>query len=397
MDVDADRLRALALELVEIASPTGDTAEVARVYARRCEEAGMDVELLPEYPATPTVVATLRGGEPGPRIVLNGHLDTVPIPHAPAHADDEAVHGRGAADMKGALACAAEAARVAAAARPFPGEVVIVAIGLHEAPDGRGEDLLHLVRERGFRADYGIVCELGGHVLPVAHAGSATFEIEVTRPGIPTHELQTPRGTPHPLLAAAKVAAALEARTAELAATRHEWVGAETYFLGELHGGDFYNRFPTSCRLVGTRRWVPGRAFADVEAEFHALLEPIARETGCGMDARLRLVRDAYEIDPAHPLVETLQAAYRDVTGAELEPAGVRVVADAAILQGVGGIPTVYHGPVGEGAHADVESVPVAELVRAARVYVRTLERLWDQARSASPSAATSPPNGTRA
>ena len=41
--VDADRLRVLTLELVEIESPTGDTAEVSRLYGSRLEEAGMDV------------------------------------------------------------------------------------------------------------------------------------------------------------------------------------------------------------------------------------------------------------------------------------------------------------------------------------------------------------------
>ena len=82
--VDADHLRDLTLELVEIESPTGDTAEVAGLYARRLEEAGMTVELLDErFPATPIVIGRLRGGEPGPTILLNGHLDTVPIPHEP--------------------------------------------------------------------------------------------------------------------------------------------------------------------------------------------------------------------------------------------------------------------------------------------------------------------------
>ena len=33
MPVDADRLRDLTLELVEVESPTGDTAEVARLKA----------------------------------------------------------------------------------------------------------------------------------------------------------------------------------------------------------------------------------------------------------------------------------------------------------------------------------------------------------------------------
>ena len=73
VSVDADRLRDLTLELVEVESPTGDTAEVARLYGRRLEELGMEVELLDErFPATPIVIGRLRGGEPGPTVVLNG-------------------------------------------------------------------------------------------------------------------------------------------------------------------------------------------------------------------------------------------------------------------------------------------------------------------------------------
>ena len=56
----------------------------------------------------------------------------------------------------------------------FPGELVIVAIGMHEAPGGRGEDLTYLLGEHGFTADLGVVCELGGPTLPVAHSGCAT-------------------------------------------------------------------------------------------------------------------------------------------------------------------------------------------------------------------------------
>jgi succinyl-diaminopimelate desuccinylase len=376
-DVDHDRLRDLTLELVEVPSPTGDTATVARLYGERLASFGLEVELLPDFPATPTVVARLRGGEPGPTVVLNGHLDTVPIPHEPARVDGDTIVGRGAADMKGALACAAETARVLASRGPFPGELVIVAIGLHEAPTGRGEDLTHLLREGGFRADYAVVCELGGDTLPVAHMGQATYEIEVTRPGMATHELQTEPGTPHPLVAAARAVEAMRARTEEHAAHEHEWVGAETYFVGELHGGDFYNRHPTTCRIVGTRRWAPGNDLPSVEAEFRGLLDGVAAETGCTFDLDLRLVRHAYRIVPTHPLVGALREGYREVTGDELELTGVKVVADGAIFQEVGGIPTVYHGPVGTGAHADVETMPVAELVRATRVYLATLEQLW--------------------
>ena len=108
MSVDAERLRDLTLELVEVESPTGDTAEVARLYGRRLEELGLEVELLDErFPATPIVIGRLRGGEPGPTVVLNGHLDTVPIPHetpAAGRRDDlRARHGghEGRAGLRG--------------------------------------------------------------------------------------------------------------------------------------------------------------------------------------------------------------------------------------------------------------------------------------------------------
>jgi acetylornithine deacetylase len=191
-----------------------------------------------------------------------------------------------------------------------------------------------------------------------------------------THELQTPAGTPNPILVAARVIEAIRARTEELATAEHEWVGPETYFLGEAHGGDFYNRHPVEYRLVGTRRWAPGNTFEQVEADFQALLAPIANESGCAIDLDLQLVRGAYEIDPQHPLAVALRDAYRDVTNQKLPPTGVKLVADGAMFAAAG-IPTVYHGPMGAGAHGDVETIEVAELVRATEVYLALLERLW--------------------
>jgi len=76
-----------------------------------------------------------------------------------------------------------------------------------------------------------------------------------------------------------------------------------------------------------------------------------------------------------HPLLLALQEAYREVTGDELKPVGIKVVADGALFAAAG-IPTVYHGPVGSGAHADIEFMTVDELVRAAEVYVALLRRL---------------------
>jgi len=374
--VDRERLRRLAQELVEIPSPTGDTVAVADAFARQLEDSGMEVELLTDdFPSTPTVVGRLRGGEPGPSVVLNGHLDTIPIDHPPPRLEADRLYGRGAADMKGAMACVAEAARLLSSERPFRGELVVLGIGLHEAPDGRAEDLHRVIGGDGFSADFAIVCELASHELVVAHMGQATASIEISRPGGATHELQTPVGTPHPLHAAARVIDAIEKRNEALSVLEHPWVGRESYFIGEVHGGDFFNRYPTACRLSGTRRWPPGRLFSEVEEEYRSLLAGVAAESGCEIDLDLRVVRDAYAIERDHPLVAALSSAYEDVVGASLEPVGIRVVADAAIFQQYG-IPAVYHGPAGVGAHADLEYVDIDELVRATRVYAATFNRL---------------------
>ena len=92
-------------------------------------------------------------------------------------------------------------------------------------------------------------------------------------------------------------------------------------------------------------------------------------ESGCSIALDLRLVRGAYSIDPEHPLSRALRAAYEDIAATELPLTGMKVAADAAVFQGEAASPS--HGPAGSGAHADVEYVPVAELVRATRVYLR--------------------------
>jgi acetylornithine deacetylase/succinyl-diaminopimelate desuccinylase-like protein len=376
--VDGIRLRDDCLALVSIASPTGDTRAVAEHYGAMLTEAGMDVELDRHFPETPIVIGRLAGDRPGPTIVLNGHLDTVPIPHAPAHVESERIYGRGSADMKGAMACALEVVRMLArTGKHFPGELIVVGIGLHEAPDGRGEDLTYLLRQGDLKADAAIVMELGGRDLPLRHMGSATFEVTISRPGMPTHELYTAAGTPHPIVAAASVIGAMAQRTRDFEAVEYELVGRESYFTGEVHGGDFYNRFPTTCRIVGTRRWAPHHSFDAVLTEFQELIDAVAVESRCQIDLDLRPIRGSYQIDAHHPLVAALQSACVEVTGSALPIVGLKIVADAAIWMSEGDVPAIYHGPVGDGAHADVEYVPIAELERATRVYLATLRHLW--------------------
>jgi acetylornithine deacetylase/succinyl-diaminopimelate desuccinylase-like protein len=371
--VDADRVAQLTLDLCRIRSYTGDTQAATDAWLAVVRDLGLVLQVFDEFPGTPSVVATLPGAGGGRSLELNAHMDTIPLDHRPAEIAGGFVYGRGATDMKGGLAAATEAIRaIQAAGVRLKGDLIVSTHGLHELPGGHGEDLTARVA-RGIHGDAAIVTECGSDTLPVAGVGQAMVEITIQRDGEVTHENSTAPGTPHPIYAGARLVQLIEARHQELAVTTNiPYAGPESFFVGEFHGGDFFNRFPVEARIVGTRRYAPGRRYEDVVAEVQALCDRVAAETGTHVHLTMTRARDGFLVDPADPLVVAVRDAYQAVTRRELPLGGLRSVADASIFNQVGGIPALYHGPGGRGHHADEEAMPIAELARAARVLALT-------------------------
>jgi acetylornithine deacetylase/succinyl-diaminopimelate desuccinylase-like protein len=362
---------ALALELVSIRSFTGETREVTERFIAECQDLGLEIERFEDYPSTPAVVARWRGTGNGPCLEFNGHLDTVPLDHAPPRISDGMLSGRGATDMKGGVACMFEAVHaLQSAGVRLRGDLLVSTHGLHELPAGHGEDLIARVR-RGVHGDAALIpeiTEVGSSRLAVIGLGAGMFDITISRPGPVWHETSTPPGTPHPLLAAALLVRRLEERNRQLAEHPLPHVGPESIFVGELHSGDFYNRLPTQARVVGMRRWGPQNTFEAVDADLRALCKGVEEETGTTLQVDFRKTRDGFLCAEDAPLVLAVQRAYTQVTGRELPPAGMRTVGDASVFYSEGCVPALYHGPHGTGHHGDHEEVPLAELQRASQV-----------------------------
>ena len=117
------------------------------------------------------------------------------------------------------------------------------------------------------------------------------------------------------------------------------------FFVGEFQAGDFFNRFPVEARLVGTRRYAPGRRFEEVQAEVEALCRQVEAETGARVELTLTKGRDGFLVDERDPLVLAVRDAYQRVTGRALPLGGLRSVADASIFNQVGGIPRSTTAP----------------------------------------------------
>ena len=373
--VSADRLRDLTLDLVRIPSPTGDSLEVTKHYGEVVRSLGLPVEVMREYPHSPSTIARYGCDKGATTLTLVGHLDTIHTSHAPACDTSGRVYGRGAGDMKSGIAAMVEAARVLVESNAeLGGNLILATHSLHELPMGHMEGLRGLIARGDVFTGAALVAECGFDELFIRGKGQAVFEINITREGSVLHEnVARSCHVPNPLDYAAQLAARITARSEELAAHGEPLLGPETFFLGQIHGGDFYNRVPTRAHINGTYRCWPDKGWSDIQREFGQLLESTPRDPALQADLRTDGNGLGWEMSPKARIVSSIRGAYRTVTGDELPLAGATTVCDVNVIVREARIPAVSHGTGTTTAHADVEWVDMADVVRTTRVYLGTI------------------------
>ena len=328
--------------------------EAAEVVADWGQGHGFEVEVVGDE--RPSVIARRRGSGGGRSLLLNGHLDTVGVggmeaPFEP-RIQEGRLYGRGSYDMKGALAAVLVAAANAGELR---GDVIVTAVADEELGSLGTETVLERVT-----ADAAIVAEPTDLQVAVAHRGFVGFEIETK--GIAAHGSRPDLGD-DAIVKMGPILIALDELGRRLQSrSSHPLVGTGSIHASVIEGGQEMSSFPASCVLLGERRTVPGETVGDVEREL--------AEIAGGAEARVVASRDPYEAATDDPFVELVQ---RVAGGGGL--VGAPFWTDAALVAAAG-IPTVLIGPVGEGAHADVEWVDLASLERLLDIVVR-VARDW--------------------
>src|SRR5690242_1770064 len=77
--VDRAQIVAIASDLIAIASPSGQEAAVMARVQDWCRERGLRFDVTALDPARPNVIVSAGQAGNGPTLVMNGHLDTVPV------------------------------------------------------------------------------------------------------------------------------------------------------------------------------------------------------------------------------------------------------------------------------------------------------------------------------
>lgn len=196
----------LARALLRAPSPSGAEGPAAQVLLGAFHRLGFDRAWLDE---AGNAIGVFERGE-GPSVMLNGHLDTVPVgdeslwSHPPLAGEiaDGRLWGRGASDMKSSLACMAVAA-AAAAGRDFSGTLMVAGV-VQEEVGGLGARWLGETTS----PDVVVLGEPSKLALKLGHRGR--IEIDVHLPGRIAHAAKAELGE-NALYRAARWLQALEA------------------------------------------------------------------------------------------------------------------------------------------------------------------------------------------
>jgi succinyl-diaminopimelate desuccinylase len=292
------------------------------------------------------VIKAEVGPASAPTVVLHGHLDVVPGlgGQFEPRIEGDRLYGRGAYDMKGALAAMLV---TAAAMRDQDGvRVRLGIVGDEESEEGdeRGSD--HLV-DSGFTGDFAITGEPTDLHIGVEAKGVLALRLQVA--GTAAHGA-TPWLGENAVLNAIDVFRSIES----LPFARHssELFDRPSINLGRIWGGDALNKVPDLCVIDVDIRYLPGQDPAAVLEEVRGI---------DGIEATSLFTRPPATVDRDLPFVRALRESAAQHHHGEPMSVGRDGASDAVSFLRVG-VPAVEFGPVGAGHHGPEEWVSVSSL-----------------------------------
>ena len=321
-------------------------------------------------------LVALRGGR-GRRLAFAGHTDVVPPGnlaawgHSPFAADIEGdrLIGRGAVDMKGAIA-----AFVAAAARYLAqggdGAIMLIVTGDEEgdAVDGTAR-LMPWLAERGWLPDAALIGEptsatCVGDTVKIGRRGSINGRLTIE--GTQGH-VAYPARTDNPIARLVRVLARLQAEPLD-AGTR--WFEPSNLEVTRVEGGEpiANNLVPASASARFNIRFNDLHTAASLEAWLRAA----ADAEGARATWEIACSGEAFRTEPG-PLSDTVVAAIEAVTGAAPKFSTGGGTSDARFIRRY--CPVIELGLAGKTMHQVDEAVPIADLHALRDIYATFLTR----------------------
>lgn len=333
-----------------------------------------------------SVLGHVKGKRPGKVLLLDGHIDTVPVPdeskwrHKPygGEVEDGKIYGRGTSDMKGAVSAmiAASAFFAVDTGRDFAGDIYVSGVVHEEYFEGIAA---RKISER-IRPDYVVIGESSELNLKRGQRGRAETVVETF--GKPAHSANPRAG-----VNAVYKMAALIGEIGKLKAPVHPILGEGILELTDIKSSPYPGAsvVPDYCRATYDRRLLVGETKESVLKPLQALIGEM-KSKDAAFDARVHFASGEEQCYTGEKISgerffpgwvfesddEFVQAALAGLRDAGLEPEVTQYsfCTNGSHYAGEAGIKTIGFGPSSENlAHTIDEFIEVDQLVKAVEGY----------------------------
>ena len=299
-----------------------------------------------EHDGRPVILASV-GPDDGPVVVFHGHVDVVP--GRPGQFDPvvegDRLIGRGAYDMKGALA--AMMCAVADAAAQDAVKVLFVCVPDEESDEVESRSIDALVAGPLAQADFALTGEPTEMHIGVQAKGVLAIRAEIS--GTSCHG-STPWEGDNAILKAHDAYRRIE--TLPFSRQSSEMFDRPSINLSRIEGGDAFNKVPDLCSIDVDIRYLPNQDPGEILAQIRQIPD-------------LEIVRCFTRVPAIVSRQNPYVMALRDAVGRAVEGDPLSIGRDGAsdavsFLEA--GIPAVEFGPVGGGHHGPHEWVSISSL-----------------------------------
>ncbi|MBU6444358.1 MAG: succinyl-diaminopimelate desuccinylase [Alphaproteobacteria bacterium] len=320
-----------------------------------------------------------RYGHAGPNFCFAGHTDVVP-PGDAAHwrhdpfaavIENGMLYGRGASDMKSAVAAFAAAAARQIADGPFAGSISLLVTGDEEGVSINGtKKVLAWMAERGERIDHCLVGEptstaSTGDAIKIGRRGS--LNVRFTARGIQGHSAYPQRAlNPVPILATLVSELAAEPLDAGSAHFEPTTLVFTTFDVGNPATNVSPAEARAACNIRFNDLWTAEKLITHLKAK----AEAVTKRMGGQIETEYSVSGVSFLTAPG-AFTDLLENAVKSVTGAAPEFSTGGGTSDARFIKDHA--PVAELGLCGTTMHKVDECVPVAEIETLADIYAAIL------------------------
>jgi acetylornithine deacetylase/succinyl-diaminopimelate desuccinylase family protein len=348
----------LTKELVSIGSDSTNEGEkeVAKFITSYLKDAGIAAQLIEFAPKRASVIAQIGSGE---GLLLNGHIDTVPIGDVRnwAYGTAPTIHngklyGRGTSDMKGGVAGIMAALSKLSSQRPKRRVLATFVAGEETESEG-SINLLTKHRKLFSGVKYGIVGEPTHLKLQIAQKGVAGMKVRFR--GRAAHGSKPWLGDSAITKASRFISEYL--KIAQEFPVSDKLLGRGTANIGKISGGTAMNVVPDACVIEIDRRIVPGET-PDVAVQ---QVKTLLKKLKISADVELLFGRAAFKLNQDSKII----AIVKNGLGKIPPFMGSTGYTEAELYKAEANIDSVVFGPgLKKIIHKANEYVPVSDLTK---------------------------------